>query len=392
MVAADYYSRALALKDEIIERRRDLHQHPELSYQEFRTAGIVANELQSLGLEVQTGIAETGVIGLLDGAHDGPTVLIRADMDALPIEEENTVEYVSTTPGKMHACGHDGHTSIALSVAKMLSEKQANLHGRVKFVFQPAEEIGAGALRMVEEGVLKHPRPDVMLGLHLWNELPYGTVVTTPGPLMAASGQFQVTITGRGGHAAAPHATQDPIAAAGQIINAIQTITSRNIDPLESAVVTIGAVHGGDAFNIIPSKVMIKGSIRSYAPEIQSLIHERLKEICTGIASSMRCEASVNVFDMTRTVVNSPEVAQRVKEAAEAFDEVDTILTDYRTMISEDVSELMDGIPGCYFFVGSANPAEGLDFPHHHPRFNIDERALVTATGLLAAAASSYLD
>lgn len=392
MVAADYYSRALALKDEIIERRRDLHQHPELSYQEFRTAGIVANELQSLGLEVQTGIAETGVIGLLNGAHDGPTVLIRADMDALPIEEENTVEYASTTPGKMHACGHDGHTSIALSVAKMLSEKQANLHGRVKFVFQPAEEIGAGALRMVEEGVLEHPRPDVMLGLHLWNELPYGTVVTTPGPLMAASGQFQVTITGRGGHAAAPHATQDPIAAAGQIINAIQTITSRNIDPLESAVVTIGAVHGGDAFNIIPSKVMIKGSIRSYAPEIQSLIHERLKEICTGIASSMRCEASVNVFDMTRTVVNSPEVAQRVKEAAEAFDEVDTILTDYRTMISEDVSELMDGIPGCYFFVGSANPAEGLDFPHHHPRFNIDERALVTATGLLAAAASSYLD
>lgn len=387
----DYLASARAFEHEIIERRRDFHRHPELSFKEVRTSGIVAHELRALGLEVQTGVAETGVIGILEGAHSGPTVLVRADMDALPIHEENQVEYVSGTQGIMHACGHDGHTSIALAVAKILQAEQDNLHGRVKFVFQPAEEIGSGALRMVEEGVLNNPRPDYTLGLHLWNELPYGTVVTTPGPLMAASGQFQITIRGRGGHAAAPHATQDPIAAAAQVITAIQTIASRNIDPLQAAVVTVGAVHGGDAFNIIPSNVEIKGSIRSYQPEVQALIHQRLKEICVGIAEAMNCEAQVTVFDMTKAVINDEAAAERVGQIAAQTDGVETILTDYRTMISEDVSEFMEDIPGCYFFVGSANPEAGLDYPHHHPRFNIDERSLVTATALLAGAAASYL-
>ncbi len=387
----DYYARAKALEPEIIRRRRDLHRHPELSFREFRTAGIVADELRALGMEAQTGIAETGVVGILEGGHPGPTVLVRADMDALPIIEENDIDYISGEAGIMHACGHDGHTSVALAVAKILHGAQENLHGRVKFVFQPAEETGAGALRMVEEGVLDNPRPDFALGLHLWNELPYGTIVATPGPLMAASGQFQITISGHGGHAASPHATRDPIVAAAQVITAIQTITSRNIDPMQSAVITVASVHAGDAFNIIPSTVEIKGSIRSYLPDVQATIHQRLKEICTGICQAMNCTVDINIFNVTKAVINDADVAANVASIAERIKGVQHVLTNYCTMISEDVSEFMDDIPSCYFFVGSANSDAGRDFPHHHPRFNFDERALVIAATILAEATASYL-
>src|SRR5687767_924604 len=251
----------------MIERRRDFHRHPELSFQETRTAGIVASELNQLGFEVQTGVGKTGVIGMLEGDHDGPTLLVRADMDALPILEANEAEYVSGNAGVMHACGHDGHTTIGLAVARMLSARRSEMHGRIKFVFQPAEEIGKGAAAMIADGALDNPRPDCSIGLHLWNDLPLGTVGVTSGPCMAAADTFLCRITGKGGHGASPHQTRDPIAAAAQIISALQTIVSRNVAPLDTAVVSVGKLVAGDAFNVIASDAVLEGTVRTYRKE-----------------------------------------------------------------------------------------------------------------------------
>src|SRR5689334_17777202 len=239
----DFKAQAEALRDELIARRRDLHMHPELGFEEVRTAGIVAEELRQLGLEVQTGVGKTGVVGILEGAHDGPTVLVRADMDALPILEENTFEYASTVPGKMHACGHDGHTTIALGVAKLLSQQRDNLAGCVKFVFQPAEEIVSGAKAMVADGVLQNPRPEVTLGLHLWNSMPLGKLGVGAGPVMAGAYTFTIKIVGKGSHAAQPSAGIDPVVCAGQMIGALQTIVSRNVDALDNAVISVTRVQ-----------------------------------------------------------------------------------------------------------------------------------------------------
>ena len=256
--------------------RRDFHQHPEIGFQEVRTASIVARELRELGLEVSTGIAETGVVAMLEGERPGPTALLRFDMDALPVTEETGAEYASLTPGVMHACGHDGHTAIGLTVARLLHAHRDELAGTVKLVFQPAEEGLGGAKRMVAEGVLANPRPDLSLALHLWNDKPFGWIGVTPGPAMAASGRFQITITGSGGHGAAPHLTHDPVVAAAQIITALQTIVSRNVRPLDSAVVSVTAIEAGDAFNVIPSTAVLKGTFRTYRPEVEALLKARI--------------------------------------------------------------------------------------------------------------------
>ncbi len=380
-----------ALKDEIVTRRRDLHRHPETAFEEVRTAGIVAQSLSELGLEVQTGVGKTGVVGLLEGDHDGPTLLVRADMDALPVHEANTTDYVSTTPGKMHACGHDGHTSIGLAVAKMLSARRPDIHGRVKFVFQPAEEIGEGARAMVKDGALDTPHPDYSIGLHLWNDLPLGKVAVTSGPCMAAADTWKCVITGYGGHGANPHKTHDPIVAAAQIVTALQTIVSRNIDPLDSGVVTVATLNGGDTFNVIPPSLSMTGTIRSYKKSTQTMIHTRLQEICTGIATAMGCSAEVDIQHMTIAVDNDPAISERIAELAARRVGAENIKRDERTMGAEDMSEFMSGIPGCYFFVGSANAARDMAYPHHNPRFDFDEEALVIAASLLAEAAASFV-
>lgn len=389
VVSINFRDEALALEAEMIERRRDFHRHPELSFQEIRTAGIVATELNQLGLEVQTGIGKTGVIGLLEGDHDGPTLLVRADMDALPILEANQTEYISGNTGVMHACGHDGHTSIGLAVARMLSARRSEMHGRVKFVFQPAEEIGKGAAAMIKDGALQNPQPDYSIGLHLWNDLPIGTVGVTSGPCMAAADTFICKITGRGGHGASPHQTQDPIVAASQIISALQTIASRNVAPLDTAVVSVGKLVAGDAFNVIASEAVMEGTIRTYLKETKALVHRRMHEICEGIAEAMGCTAELSINEMTIAVNNNPQLSDRVAEIAARH--VDHVLRDVRTMGSEDVSLFMDDIPGCYFFVGSANTERGLDFPHHNPRFDIDEASLTIGAAILAEAAASFV-
>jgi amidohydrolase len=365
----DFMSKAQALREELVARRRDLHQHPELAFQEVRTSGIVANELNALGMEVQTGVGKTGVIGILEGNEPGPTILVRADMDALPIHEENKTDYNSTVDGKMHACGHDGHTSIALGVAKLLSEQREQINGRVKFVFQPAEEIAGGAKAMIADGALEGPRPDVVLGLHLWNGLPVGQLGVADGPVMAGSNSFKIEIVGRGGHGANPHSTADPIVCGTQVVSAFQSIISRNVDPFESGVVSVTQFHAGDADNVIPQRAILRGTTRAFRPHIHQLIAERMQVILENTSRAMNCTASIEFYDGTRPVINHPDVSQQVREAVRPMVGENALQLNERTMGAEDMGYFMEDIPGMFFFVGSANSEMELDYGHHHPAF-----------------------
>jgi amidohydrolase len=390
-MTVNFYDEALALQPAMVEWRRDLHRHPELGFEEIRTAGIVAAELKRLGIAVRTGVGKTGVVGMLEGASDGPTLLVRFDMDALPIHEANQTDYASQTPGKMHACGHDGHTSIGLAVARLLVARRDQMAGRVKFVFQPSEETGEGAQAMIDDGVLEAPRPDVSLGLHLWADLPVGQVGITDGPCMAADDIWRCTVAGPGGHGAAPHQTHDPILAAAHIVTALQSIASRNVPPLDAAVVSVGTLHGGDAFNIIPTSVELMGTLRAYRPETQQIIRERLRSICEGVAAAMGCEAALEIELQSPPLVNQPETSQRVRQAAAEVVGASNLRDDVRTMGAEDMACLMDEIPGCYFFVGAGNAERGLTHPHHNPRFDWDEAAMPIGAAIMAGAVASYV-
>lgn len=371
--------------------RRDFHRHPELGFQEYRTAEIVARELSTLGIEVTTGIAKTGVCAMIEGASPGSVLLLRFDMDALPVQEETGADYASQNPGIMHACGHDGHTAIGLTVARILQRHHLELAGAVKLVFQPAEEGLGGAERMVVEGVLENPRPDYSLALHLWNELPIGTLAFTPGPFMAASETFKIILTGRGGHGAMPHTTKDPISAAAQIVSGLQTIISRELNPLDSAVISVTSIHGGHTFNVIPSLVEMEGTIRTFKPEVRHHVLDRFRELIEGIASVYGCEAEVRLKAITPAVINDPALTDLVSEVAHAILPDHHILKNYQNMVSEDMAFLMQDIPGSYFLVGSQNASKGLNASHHHPRFDFDEQALVHASALMAGLAATIL-
>lgn len=389
--ASQFISEANELFEYTRNLRRDFHRHPELGFQEVRTAGIVARELRELGIEVSTGIAKTGVVGLLEGSQPGPTVLARFDMDALPILEETAAEYASTNPGVMHACGHDGHTAIGLTVARILYNHRDDIAGTVKLVFQPAEEGLGGAPLMVAEGVLENPRPDLSLALHLWNENPVGTICVTPGPAMAASETFHILLSGFGGHGASPHQTIDPVFAAAQIISALQSIVSRNVHPLDSAVVSVTSVKAGDAFNVIPESAELRGTIRTYLPETRALVLRRFREIVNGIAEALGCSAEITLKEITLAVINDSTLAERVQQVAQMALPNAVHLSDVRTMGSEDMAYMMQDIPGCYFFVGSRNDELGFNAPHHNPKFDIDENALPISAGLMAAAVYEFL-
>lgn len=380
-----------ALHKQMIAWRRDFHQHPELAFEEVRTAGKVASVLNELGLEVQTGVGKTGVVAVLDGQREGPTVLVRADMDALPILEENTAEYVSQTPNKMHACGHDAHTAIGLGVATMLAAEREKLAGRVKFVFQPAEEIGEGALAMIQDGVLANPTPEVALGLHVWSYAPLGQVWLTEGPMFAGADSFEVRLYGKGGHAALPDTAIDPVVAAAQIISASQTIVSRNVPAEETAVVSFTSIQGGEAFNVIPEAVTLKGTFRTFDKGVRETIANRFETIVRGVAEAMGCRVEIEIRDRTIPVVNEVTVTQRLHQVVREIAPEMTIVENERTMVAEDMSYFLDAVPGVFFFVGAANAKRGMDFPHHHPRFDIDEDALVTGATLLASAVGSYV-
>jgi amidohydrolase len=392
----DFLSEAQALFDYTRDLRRDFHRHPELGFREARTAGIVARELSTLGLEVIAGVGKTGVVAMLEGSLPGPTVLVRFDMDALPVQEETGVEYASQNPGVMHACGHDGHTAIGLTVARLLvesllSKQPDRLRGKVKLVFQPAEEGLGGARAMIADGVLESPRPDYALTLHLWNEKPVGWVGTSTGPVMAASETLRVHIHGKGGHGGLPHTAIDPVFAAAQTITALQGVVSRNVPPFDAAVVSITSVRGGEAFNVIPPAVELLGTIRTFNPAVRQRVLERIQQVIEGVSSAMECRADVDIQSLTPAVVNDSDVTQTVLQAARELWPEGELDAGFKTTVSEDMSLMLQQVPGCYFFVGTANDARGFNAPHHHPRFDIDESAMPRAAALMSHSITSLM-
>ncbi|HEX7976884.1 MAG TPA: amidohydrolase [Anaerolineales bacterium] len=387
----DYLREAQALFDYTQNLRRDFHRHPELGFQEVRTAGIVARELNGLGLEVTTGIAQTGVVAILEGARPGPVVLLRFDMDALPIQEQTGAEYASQNPGVMHACGHDAHTSIGLTVARLLHAHRQELAGTVKLVFQPAEEGLGGAARMIAEGVLANPRPDIALAMHQWPEKPVGWLGISDGPVMAASETFALRIRGRGGHGGMPDQTIDPIAAAAQVVSALQTIVSRNVSPLQAAVISVTAIHGGEAFNVIPPEVTLKGTIRTFDPGVRQVVLERFRQVTRGVSEALGCQAEAELLEITPAVVNDARVAGLLRQSAQRLLPEASLDAAYRTSVSEDMAFMLQETPGCFIFVGSANPAAGIGPGLHHPRFDLDEQVLPQAAALIAHSAADLL-
>ena len=378
--------------------RRDFHMHPELGFREIRTGGIVARELEALGIEVTKGVGKTGVVGLLEGARPGPTLLLRFDMDALPITEETGAEYASQNPGMMHACGHDGHTAIGLTVARMLNAHRDHLSGTVKFCFQPSEEgtngeeIG-GAEMMMKDGLLESPRVDMALALHLWNEQPLGWLGIGGGPMMAGAELFDVKINGRGGHGAIPDAAIDPILAASQIVSALQSIVSRNVSPLDTAVVSVTTFHSGTAFNVIPGEATLGGTIRTFDTAVRQKVLERFEQIVRGTAESLGCQAEITMTKITPALVNDRSISEKVQETSRRLlPDADLRTAAYLTMGAEDASFLLEKVNGCFFFVGSANKERHLDYGHHHPKFDFDEEALIRGSALMAAAAMDILN
>ncbi len=376
---------------ELIETRRDLHMHPEIAFNEVRTAGIAAERLRSLGYEVRTGVAKTGVVGVLRGASDGPTVLVRADMDCLPVEEANDLPFRSQNPGLMHACGHDGHTSIALTVARLLADRRDRLAGCVKFVFQPAEESPGGAEPMIRDGALDDPNVDACLGLHLWNDLPVGTVGVLDGPAMAATGEFTCTIQGKGGHGAAPHDTVDPIVAASHAVVALQSIVARSVEPIQPAVVTVGSVHAGQTVNVIPHEAVLMGTIRSFDEGVHALLERRVREVFTHTAETFGAKAVWDYRPGYPVLRNDPAMAGIVRAAAAEVVGADNVPPVKPTLAGEDMAYFLRERPGCFFFVGSAATDGQEVFPHHNPRFNIDEASLPIGAQVMLRAVERYL-
>ena len=390
MAQPDFRQEAEQYFDYMVEQRRDFHRHPELGFEETRTSGIVADTLTELGMEVQRGVGQTGVVGLLEGPRPGPTLLVRFDMDALPIQEENRLDYASQNPGVMHACGHDGHTTMGLTLAKIFARYQENMAGTIKFVFQPAEEGLGGAFAMIADGVLDNPRPDAALAMHLWTPEDYGKVRVVDGPCMASSSVFTITVQGRGGHGAAPHLSTDPILAAAQIVTALQSIVSRNVNPQDSVVVSIGQFTAGTTFNVIPDRAMLKGTVRSYNNDLHRMIYRRILEMAHNMAIAFSCEATMETIAIVAAVDNNPVPTAVVREAAVKVMGAENIV-EHRTMASEDMGYILEEIPGCYFFIGARNEEKGFTFPHHHPRFNFDERAMMDGVAVMGQAIADYV-
>jgi amidohydrolase len=380
-------------RDTLVELRRELHRYPELAHQEHRTSRLIADRLKALGLdEVRTGVGQTGVLGLLTGSRPGRRVLLRADIDALPLTEtDHGQPYRSTLNGVHHACGHDGHTAILLTVAELLASRRTDLCGSVTFLFQPAEERVGGALGMLRDGALD-PRPDACFGLHLWTDLEVGQVDIRPGPIFASADAFVIELTSSGGHAAMPHQAPDPVLASAELIVALQTLVSRDSPPLQPAVLTIGSIHGGTAPNIIPSRVELQGTLRVFAPELRARLLTRLDEVISTVARTFRVEASLRMTDSCPACINDPGMAALARRVAERVAGPDHVSDGEQTMGADDMSIFLDEMPGCYFFVGAANSRRGLNSPHHSPTFDFDEGALDIGVQMLESVALEFLN
>lgn len=378
------------IRDDVIEWRRHLHRNPEPSFHEERTAGFVAETLGSFGNLEITRPTSTSVVARLIGARPGPVLAIRADIDALPIEERNTHEFVSTNRGTMHACGHDGHTAMLLGAAKVLASRRDELTGEVRFIFQHAEELfPGGAEELVQAGVMDDV--DLVIGAHLWLPLETGKVAVKAGALMAAPDTVRITITGRGGHAALPHETVDSIAVAAQVIVNLQHIVSRNVDPLQPAVVSIARIAGGTTHNVIPGEVELEGTVRTFDEALRKRIPELMERIIGGVTAAHGATFTLDYERGYRPVINDERAADLVKRAVVRALGNEVLVEATPTMGGEDFSAYQQRAPGAFFFIGARNEERGIVHPHHHNCFDIDERALDSGTRVFVAAALDVL-
>ncbi|WP_424830204.1 M20 metallopeptidase family protein [Ruegeria sp.] len=390
----DIKSRVKELEEELITLRRDFHMHPELGLEEHRTAGIVEKYLQDLGLETER-MCGTGVIAMLKGGQPGKTLMMRADTDALPITEMTDHGFKSKTPGVMHACGHDGHTSMMMIAAKILVENKDALKGDIKFVFQPNEENGC-ALEMVEAGVMQSPAVDAVIGTHLMTGLPIGTVSADDGPVMAEANVFRLTLKGLGGHTAVPEDSIDPILGAASVIQQLQAIQTRELSPHKAVAIVFGSIHAGQAANIIPSKVELQGTLRclfSSKDEPGENVLDRFERIVSNICAAHRMSYELEWRFHDPAVVNDPGVSAIVRDAAaDVVAGTDHKIVPYVTMIGEDFCRFSQEVPGTFFFVGVGNAEKKTDYPHHHPKFDIDEDGLAIGVEMHVTSAIKYLN
>lgn len=379
------------LNNELIELRRDFHQYPELGFEEFRSQEVVMNYLEECGLKPEK-ITKTGVVALLKGKNPGKTLLMRADMDALPVTEENDVAYKSKNVGKMHACGHDGHMAMLLVAAKVLSKNKDKINGNIKFVFQPNEE-DAGAKFMVEDGILENPKVNAAVAIHLWSPIETGKISVSEGPVMGAMDSFKISIKGKGGHTAMPQEAIDPVIVAAQIIMGAQVIQTKQINALTPTLITFAKVNSGTASNIIPEEVVMEGTLRYLykgGPDSIERPRQRLEKIVKGLCETFDTSYEIEFTPSNFTVENEPKLTNQIKEIA-----IDLVgndnLVPYVTMAGEDFSEFGKDIPSTFYFVGMGNKEKETDYPHHHPRFNIDEDALGIGVEMHVRSALKYL-
>ncbi len=379
------------MRDWLVEIRRTIHMQPELMFEEEKTAQLVAGWLKKFGLEVRTGVAKTGVVGLLRGGKEGKTVAIRADMDALPIEEANQVPYASKVKGKMHACGHDAHTTILLGVANLFSSMRDQIRGNIKWIFQPAEEGGAGGRIMTEEGALENPKVDAIFGAHVFPEIPIGKVGINEREGLAATDRVIIKLIGKGGHGAYPHLSRDPILAAGYLITQIHSIVSRSIHPLDSAVISLGKISGGTAFNIIPDEVEILGTVRSLTPQVRGQLKERLEQVSQGVAKSFGLECNF-VFEYGYpALVNDPQMSHLVAAACGKAIGKENVEFLQPSMGGEDFAYYLEKVPGSFFRLGCRNEQKGFVHPFHNSRFDLDETVLPFGVEMFARVINEFL-
>ena len=380
----------------VIADRRHIHENPELGFEETETAAFVAQRLEALGVEdIRTGIAKTGITALVKGTKSGPekVVLLRADMDALPIDQESDKEYISTKPGVMHACGHDAHTAMLMGAARILMERRDQFSGTVKLLFQPSEEAnGGGARPMIEAGVLEDPHVDACFGQHLMSPIPTGFVGVIGGPLQASADSFTITVQGKGGHGAMPHTSIDPVMVGSDIVSGLHKIVSRNVDPLDPVVVSVCTFHAGKANNVIPDTATLGGTVRTFSNENRDLAEARLKEVSEGIAAAQGATVKVEYVRGYPPTVNDDAMAELAAESIAKVVGEANLLDMKPIMPAEDMSYFLEERPGCYFMTGCGNEEKGIVWPHHHPKFDLDEDALGIGVASLVQVAMDYLN
>ncbi|MCY3825368.1 MAG: amidohydrolase [Nitrospinae bacterium] len=385
---------SLALLPWLSETRRTIHMNPELGYEEHETSRLIVENLERFGLDVHAGIAETGVVGLLETGRPGPTIGIRADMDALSIDESNDVPYKSRRPGKMHACGHDAHVSMLLGAARLLSENKNLLDGvggNVKFIFQPAEEGKAGGKRMVEEGVLEEPRVDLLIAAHVWPDMPAGYIGTRSGPSLAAGDRLQIYVRGESSHAAYPHKSKDALLAACHLVTALQSIVSRNVGPLEAAVLSITTFESGVAFNIVPRDARITGTIRTHDSMVRAKVADRVRAVARGVAEAFDVEIELEITPGYPVLVNHQAAAALVESAGAQVLGAEKVEEMPLSMGAEDFSYMAEKRPGAMFRVGISNPGKGFVHGLHSDLFDLDEDALPVGVSVFAQAVVEFL-